>query len=114
MLPHGRGNKKPPGRSLTVFYSLTELALDRSADGANTSASTTFDASISVDDELAVTLSDSGNRAFTCASAASDALIVDYVCHSVTHLLADSVTILSAFMQKSKCLAEKFKYFRKN
>lgn len=94
-----------------VFYSLSESTLDRSTYGANTSASTTFDASISVDDVLAVTLRDSGNRAFTCASAASDAFISNHICHSVTHLLAVSVSYFISICAKKQVVTQKIQRF---
>jgi hypothetical protein len=50
-----------------------------SRNGANTIASTTFDAGCSVDNILAIALSYSSNRAFTFACAAADALIVNYI-----------------------------------
>ena len=49
---------------------------------ANTRASAAVDASVSVDNILAVSLRNSANRAALCASAASDTLIRNLVSHS--------------------------------
>ena len=49
--------------------------------GTNTSASAAFDASVSVDNVLAVTLGDAGKGAFACASAAGNASVGNLICH---------------------------------
>ena len=58
-----------------------ELLLNGSGNGANAGASAAADASICIDNELAITLGDSGNGAFTCASAAADAFVGNFKCH---------------------------------
>lgn len=76
---------------MSAFY-VVELVRLGSADRAVTRASAAVDASVGVDNILAVAL---GNRVYgaaLCASAASDALIGNLICHSelppefITHL----------------------------
>ena len=60
------------------FY---RLFLGRSADGANTCASTAGDAGIGVDNELAIAFADSVDGALICTGTASDAFFTDNVRH---------------------------------
>ena len=66
----------------TVFLIRSELFSLRCANRANTVASAAVDASVSVDNVLAVSLRNSANRAALSASAASDTLIRDLVSHN--------------------------------
>ena len=57
------------------------LFLNRCVYGASVCARTASDALVSVNNVLAVALSDAANRASICASAAADALIGNFVSH---------------------------------
>ena len=58
-----------------------ELLLNGSGNGANAGASAAADASICIDNELAVTLSDSLYGALSCTCTTSDALVRNLKCH---------------------------------
>ena len=64
-----------------LFSYVCRLALLRSANGTCACASAAVDASVSVDNVLAVTLGNCVYGAAISASAASDALVRNYVCH---------------------------------
>ena len=58
---------------------------------ADASASTAINALVGIDLVLAVAFSDSFLRAFAGASAAADALIIDYICHSSSSFEANYI-----------------------
>ena len=64
-----------------------KLLLLGSTDGAGTGTSAALYAHIGIDLELAITLGDSANGTFCCASAACDASISDFVSHFIYLLL---------------------------
>ena len=57
-----------------------KLFLTRSANRANLCASTALCAGLGIDNVLAVTFGNCANRAATCASAAGNTFIANYVC----------------------------------
>ena len=67
------------------MYRLTEnnyeLVLGGCAYGAGVCTGAAANASVSVDNILAVALGDAAGGASICASAASDAIIRNFVCH---------------------------------
>ena len=83
-----RKKKNRTGRTDTVDTPF-RLLLSGSTNGAGISTSAAFDALIGIDLELAVTFGNGFYGAFTCASAASDAFIGNFVCHSI-HLHGNS------------------------
>ncbi len=56
----------------------------RSLYGANTCACTAVDALVLNDNVLAIAFLDSAGRTFVSTSAASDAIVRNYICHSNT------------------------------
>ena len=76
------------------------LFLNRCVYGASVCARTASDALVSVNNVLAVALSDAANRASICASAAADALIGNFVCHDRYLHNSFSKSILSTFFKK--------------
>ncbi len=61
----------------------SELTLGDCAHGANASTAATIQAGVCVDFKLAVTLADSAYRALACTSTARNALVADFVSHSI-------------------------------
>lgn len=59
-----------------------QLSLGRSANRAGACASAAANASVSVDNVLAVTLGNCVYRTSLSASAASDAIVRNYICHN--------------------------------
>lgn len=66
-----------------------ELLLSRCAYGANTSAGTAADASVSVDYIGLLALGDSGNGALSLTCTALDAICRNYICHDERPPLLD-------------------------
>ena len=60
------------------------LVLYRSIYRSCASASTALDALFSVDNILAIAFRNTANRALRSTCAASDAVIIDFICHSYT------------------------------
>jgi hypothetical protein len=65
----------------------------RSVNRADVSASAAVDAFVGIDDVDGITFSDRLSRAFRRASAASDAVIVDYISHDMNSSLHKIVSI---------------------
>lgn len=61
----------------------SELTLGDCAHGANASTAATIQAGVCVDFKLAVALADRTYRALACTSTARNALVADFVSHSI-------------------------------
>ena len=77
--------KNPPftriGAATAAPFRNVKLVLLGSSNGASAGTSAALDASVCIDDVLAVSLGNAGNGAFACASAAADAIVADLISH---------------------------------
>jgi len=77
-----------------------QLRLFGSANGASAFASAAIEASISVDFVNTVVFGNSANRAFVCASTATDAnVFVNLVCHNSNSILGGTKNMLCQGIQ---------------
>ena len=70
-----------------VLFLIKKLLLLGSTDGAGAGTGAALYTEVGIDLELAITLGDSANGTFCCASATCDASISDFVSHFIYLLL---------------------------